>query len=117
MLLFEYGWPLLTQKKLALRVMATSNYTLKKKKKGARTILLLKALCATVKKDEPVVLSFIYRYKRLNTQIIHKRTIQAILELNSAVPWLQKVPDFGSKPAPSPHMWCSIFMKSSENCF
>jgi hypothetical protein len=33
MLLFEYGWPLLTQKKLALRVMATSNYTLKKKKK------------------------------------------------------------------------------------
>jgi hypothetical protein len=88
-----------------------------KKKKGARTILLLKALCATVKKDEPVVLSFIYRYKRLNTQIIHKRTIQAILELNSAVPWLQKVPDFGSKPAPSPHMWCSIFMKSSENCF
>lgn len=106
MLLFEYGWPLLTQKKLALRAMASSNYTLKKKKKkkGARTILLLKALCATVKKDEPVVLSFIYRYKRLNTQIIHKRTIQAILELNSAVPWLQKVPDFGSKPAASPHM-------------
>lgn len=37
MLLFEYGWPLLTQKKLALRVMATSNYTLKKKKKKKRS--------------------------------------------------------------------------------
>jgi len=33
MLLFEYGWPLLTQKKLALRAMASSNCTLKNFKK------------------------------------------------------------------------------------
>jgi hypothetical protein len=79
-------------------------YPKKLKKKRTTDSSTLEGLCATVKKDEPVIMSFLYRYKRLNAQIIHKRTIQAILELNSAVPWLQKVPDFGSKPAASPHM-------------